>query len=181
MRPNLTIKEAQRRRHRNRVAVLLLALSMLILALYSVAYKDETKPVQPKVPNKALTRQQQLSSYFRSNGSKTPEEMANAVLQTKSPRLLAAISKIETQGNYKVRNTGYKHQHSGAFQVNARHWGKVPNNAVDQALQAEHILQELTNTLSIDKALSVYGGDSTSKYKKLVLSELAKVPQITQD
>ena len=118
----------------------------------------------------------QLTGYFRRAGSRTPEEMANAVLHTRSPRLLAAVATVETGGNPAVRNGGYKRRHQGAFQVNPRHWGVVPQDAVGQALQAENILSELTGEMPIRKALSLYGGDSTDRYQKRVLAELVKVP-----
>jgi hypothetical protein len=120
--------------------------------------------------------QMSMTIYFKNNGSKTPEEMAYAVLQTKSPKLLAAMAVVESDGNHTVRNTGYKKRHHGAFQVNPRHWGKVHANPVDQAKQAERILEDLTNKHPIKTALSVYGGDSTDSYQKRILTELTRVP-----
>lgn len=117
-----------------------------------------------------------LTKYFRDNGSRSPEAMANAVLKTKSPRLMSAIAKVESNGNPQVRNTGYKKRHHGAFQVNPKHWGAVPTTATAQALQAEAIIKELTTDYGIKKALSVYGGDSTSKYQRKILAELVNVP-----
>jgi hypothetical protein len=118
-----------------------------------------------------------LASYFKKKGSKNPEEMAYAVLQTKSPRLLASIAVVETRGNHTTRRTGYKNQHDGAFQVNKRYWGKVPYDATSQAKQAESILTELTQEMPIKKALALYGGDSTDAYGKRVLTELQNVPK----
>lgn len=130
----------------------------------------------------AANQQTRLTHYFRKNGSRNPEEMANAVLNTRTPRLLASVAVVETGGNthnrsgQPIRNTGYKKQHSGAFQVNPKYWGKVPHDAAGQAQQAEAILSELAETMPIKKALSVYGGDSTSKYQRRVLAELVRVP-----
>jgi hypothetical protein len=122
------------------------------------------------------SRKQAMTEYFRKNGSRSPEQMAEAVLNTKSPRLLAAIAKVETGGNPHIRNTGYKKRHSGAFQVNPKYWGNVPYNPAEQALQSERILAELTNDYPLRKALSVYGGDSTDRYQRTVLAELQRVP-----
>ena len=119
----------------------------------------------------------QMVAYFKRNGSKSPEEMANAVLRTKSPRLLSAIAVVVSGGNHSVRKSGYKKRHDGAFQVNKKYWGKVPYDAAGQALQAEAILTELTATMPIKKALSLYGGDSTDRYQKRVLAELVRVPR----
>ena len=39
------------------------------------------------------------TDYFRKAGSKQPQKMAEAVLSTRNPRLMAAVAKIETHGN----------------------------------------------------------------------------------
>lgn len=128
--------------------------------------------------NPVSLREVRMAEYFRRAGNKTPEQMAAAVLRTKNPRLLAAIAtKGEKNTPYTARNTGYKRRHSGAWQVSRRDWGSVPHNPVDQALQAEMIIAELTsNHKSIKKALSQYGGDSTDRYQRRVLAELVNVP-----
>lgn len=122
------------------------------------------------------SEQMSMTIYFKNNGSKTPEEMAYAVLQTKSPKLLAAMAVVESDGNPAIRNRGYKKRHHGAFQVNQAIHGEVPTNPADQAKQAERILEELTDKYPIKTALSIYGGDSTNGYQKKILAELNKVP-----
>ena len=118
-----------------------------------------------------------FTSYFQKNGSKSPEEMAYAILRTKSPRLLASVAVIESGGNPSVRRSGYKKRHDGAFQVNGKYHGIVSHNPVEQALQAERILEELTNEKkSIRTALNAYGGDSQGKYADKILAELSRVP-----
>lgn len=127
--------------------------------------------------SKCHSRQAQMVNYFRINGSKSPEDMAYAVLQSKrNSRLLASIAVVESGGNPDKRNTGYKRRHDGSFQVNPRHWGTVPADAAGQALQAERIITELTTDYGVKKALSQYGGDSTDKYQRRVLAELIRVP-----
>lgn len=123
----------------------------------------------------SMTDHAKMTRYFEPT-SPVPAQMATAVMMTPRPRLMAAIAKVETGGDPTKRNTGYKKRHSGAFQVNPKHWGKVPNDPIQQAIQAESILSELTDTMPIKKALSVYGGDSTSKYQRRVLAELQRVP-----
>lgn len=128
-----------------------------------------------KCHSRELQKQDKLSEYFRKNGSRTPEEMANAVLKTKSPRLLAAIAVKETGGNPSTRATGYKKRHHGAFQVNPKHWGAVSSDPVKQAKQSEAILTELVQEKGgIVKGLNAYGGDSQGKYAKMILAELDK-------
>ena len=121
------------------------------------------------------TAHAKMTEYFKRSGSPVPAKMATAVLMTSRPRLLAAIATVETQGNPSKRNTGYRHRHHGSFQVNPRYWGKVSSDPVAQAMQADKILDELIGVYG-KKALSVYGGDSTSKYQRTVLAELAEVP-----
>jgi hypothetical protein len=120
---------------------------------------------------------QKLTEYFRKAGSRDPVVMAHAVSKTSKPRLLAAVAVVETGGNYRVRRTGWKQKFDGGWQVNKKHWGKVPTDAYGQAAQADRILAELLEDQgSLKKALSVYGGDSTERYQRKVLAELGRVP-----
>ena len=122
-------------------------------------------------------RQAALVQYFTRAGSQSPQEMADAVNRTRNGRLLAAIAVVETGGNPQTRRSGYKKRHDGAFQVASKHWGKVPNDAAGQALQAEAILIELTETMPVRTALNYYGGDKTHrKYADMILAELREVP-----
>ena len=152
-------------------------LGMLVL---SGVKKCEMEP-QPAIIKRDCglchNRTMSMTLYFERAGSKTPEQLAIAVLATKSPRLLAAIHvKGEKLSPYTSRNTGYKKRHSGAWQVSSKDWGTVSKNPTEQALQAEMILIELTNKRPIRQALNIYGGDSTDAYSKRVLAELVKVP-----
>lgn len=127
--------------------------------------------VKPQASNKKMV------NYFKSKGSKHPKEMADALNGRKHKRLLAAISIVETGADPTKRNSGYKKRHHGAFQVNPEYWGKVPKDAAGQARQAEAILIELTREMPLQKALSAYGGDSTDKYQRKIMAELARVPK----
>ena len=130
-----------------------------------------------KCHSRELQKQSKLAAYFKKNGSKTPEEMADAVLRTKNPRLLAAVARIETNGNPAKRGAGYLKKHDGAFQVNSKHWGKVSHDPIEQALQAEAILTELTHEKGLVAGLNAYGGDTRGKYAKMILAELVSVPK----
>ena len=160
--------------------VVILSVGIAIgICLLSALRRCELEPQPAKVQHdcqQCHSRMVAMVKYFEKAGSRSPEEMANAVLSTKSPRLLAAIAKVETRGNSHIRNSGYRRKHDGAYQVNSKYWGRVPTDALGQALQAEKILSELTEEMPIKKALSVYGGDSTDKYQKRVLAELTRVP-----
>ena len=128
--------------------------------------------------SRELQKRDKLTNYFRKNGSKTPEEMANAVLKPRSPRLMAAIAVKETGGNPSTRATGYKRRHHGAFQVNPAVWSPVPKDAIGQALQSEAILSELVAEKGdITKALNAYGGSTKGTYARMILAELVEVPR----
>jgi hypothetical protein len=168
------------------INMMLVCVWVVISIILGVGYKKIIKPMFTQTSvvkaetftpcNRCHNRVIEMTKYFKKAGSKHPEVMAHAVLQTKRPKLLAAVAVVETGGNHKIRATGFRHAHSGAFQVNPRDWGKVPKDAIGQALQAEAILEELTETKPLKKALAHYGGDSTDKYSRRVLAELVRVP-----
>ena len=165
------------------ITKLIITLIVIFLIIHWVfEYKEKKRviniytPISRTVDCRACHVKVAMTTYFKKIGSKTPEEMAVAVLKTKSPRLLAAMAKVETNGNPRIRRSGYKKRHHGAFQVNPHDWGTVPKDAVGQALQAERIMTELTETMPIKKALSQYGGDSTDRYQNKILAELVNVP-----
>lgn len=72
---------------------------------------------------------------------KQPVEIGIAVCKTKNPKLMAAIAIKESFGDTKA--IGDNGDSKGAFQVQEKHWSKVPVTATEQALQAEKILEEL--------------------------------------
>lgn len=72
---------------------------------------------------------------------KQPIEIGIAVCKTKNPKLMAAIAIKESYGDSKA--IGDNGDSKGAFQVQEKHWSRVPSTATEQALQAEKILEEL--------------------------------------
>ena len=124
-----------------------------------------------------FNRRTAMVNYFKKKGNKHPEQMADAVLKTKKSKLLAAIAVAgEKNTPYTVRKGGYKGRHAGAWQVNPKYWGRVPFDAIGQALQVEQILTSLTKSMTVQRALSLYGGDHTGRYQQRVLAELGRVP-----
>lgn len=124
--------------------------------------------------NKTMT----MANWFRKKNNPHPVKMANAVLATNHPRLLAAVAVAgEKNTPYTVRKGGYKKRHAGAFQVNEKLHGAVPYGPTEQAAQAEKILERLMTSYPTKKALSIYGGDSTDAYQKRVLAALQEVPK----
>jgi len=164
------------------VAILLIGLSFFIA--HSIV-KREPAPVMKKSHSEILptTRQIVLSEYFRRKGSPTPNQMAEAVLATSQPRLMASIAIRESHGNPKAVGDGGKSR--GAFQCQPRHWKhlmyekKVSNDPVIQALDSERILEALVaeNDGNLKKGLNAYNGDKTKRtYAQNILAELENVP-----
>jgi len=118
----------------------------VVLIGSSLALTECHEDVKPALAvKKQLTVQQQgFSEFFKRHGSPAPEQMAVAVTRTKRPALMAAIAVVESNG--KPEAVGDRGKSKGAFQVQERHWGKVPSDAVGQALQAERILEELLSS-----------------------------------
>jgi len=162
--------------------VVLTVLLLLVLIGHSVSYKDTPDKklqkaqvdVSKYVTADTLDHHLEMVTYFHKIKSPSPQDMAVAVLSTKSPKLLAAMAKIETGGDYTKRNTGYKKRHHGAWQVNPTYWGAVSNKPVHQAIQAEKVLVALLTESNgeIRTALNKYGGDSTDAYSNKILAEL---------
>ena len=131
----------------------LLATGMCLLSECTVG----TEPVVVK--SHYTEKEQSFIEFFQKHGSKSPEEMAVAVVKTKRPALMAAIAVKESNGNPDaIGDNGDSH---GAFQVQPKHWGQVPTTATEQALQAERILDELMRDDrrgSLRRALAQYNG-----------------------
>ena len=164
----------------NPIAILFIVGAMLtgLITLIALVKSCEVKSRGLACRECHISTQKKLTEYFKSKGSKTPEEMAEAVLATRNPRLLAAVASRETGGNPSVRRTGFRKRHDGAFQVNKKHWGKVSRDPVEQALQAEAVLTELVEEKGgIVAGLNAYGGDSRGMYARTVLAELTEVPK----
>lgn len=92
------------------------------------------------------SEQEEYRKFFAKHGSPAPVEMAKAVTAVKPHNrpVLAAVAVVESNGNPKaVGDGGSSH---GAFQVQPRHWSKVSTSPVQQALQAERILEALVES-----------------------------------
>jgi hypothetical protein len=153
----------------------------LIIAGHDFAFNEPVP--QPKIEmlkshgSVLNPRHAALSAFFASKGSPDPQRMATAVLGTKRPRLMAAIAVRESGANPKAVGDGGKSR--GSFQVQARHWGRVSKDPVEQALQSERILEELLadNKGNLKKALNAYNGDTRRKvYAQNILNELQNIP-----
>lgn len=87
---------------------------LLMIFAHSCAY-NEPEPVLKKshAATPPSMRQIQMAEYFRRKGSPIPQKMAEAVLKTTKPRLMASIAIRESCGDPKATGDGGKSK--GAF------------------------------------------------------------------
>lgn len=98
-----------------------------------------------------------LAGIFKQHGSPEPVEMAKAVMSTNNPALLAAVAIVESNGN--TQAIGDNGKSTGAFQVQNRYWGDVPDNPDHQAQQAQAIIDGLLDSRRcLWRALQYYNG-----------------------
>lgn len=160
--------------------LVLFVVCIAILFAYHFSYKETVELKKCHVTNNCTfchNRHAAMSAYFESKGSPDPHRMATAVLETSRPRLMASIAVRESRGNPKAVGDGGKSH--GSFQVQKRHWGKVSNDPVEQALQSERILDELIaeNNGNLRKALRAYNGEQKKNvYAQNILKELEFIP-----
>jgi hypothetical protein len=125
-------------------------------------------------------RYDKLVSYFKRNKNPHPEMSATAVLETKRPKLMAAVAvKGEKNTPYTNKKGGYKKRHYGMYQVSKKDWGYAGALPIDQALKSEKVLEEFEASYggSVYKGLNAYGGDVTKNmYAKNILNELQNIP-----
>ena len=160
----------QEARHRSWFQSLLVIAVLALVAWGMVAlfYEAVDKTMQIEEQNNGPHRQEraaimkgdQLEAAFEKNGSPVPKQMAAACRATKSPKTMAAIAIVESNGTPWAKG---KAGERGAWQVIDKHWphGPVPKHPVNQALQAEKILDELVAASprgSLRLALARYNG-----------------------
>lgn len=141
----------------------LLGIVLLLCSLFGGCVDGvvKTQEGRARTAKVELTPEQhQFRAFFARHGSPEPEQMAVAVTQTKRPELrpvLAAVAVKESNADPKAVGDGGASK--GAFQVQEKHWGKVPSDAIDQALQAERILEALVESRgSLRRGLVAYNG-----------------------
>lgn len=136
----------------DRLPYILTACLILILLGHSCSLHDTPVPLSRGFDTT-------YSDFFRQHGSPYPDVMSNAVAQTKRPALMAAIAVKESNGDPTAVGDGG--ESLGAFQVQPKHWGKVSDDPIQQALQAERILEDLMDSPSgrgLRQTLARYNG-----------------------
>jgi len=172
---NAARRRRKQKRNKQIVGIFFLLFTFAI-TLFVAGYEKELKLKHCHKTGMSI-EQLKYQAYFHKAGNKHSEVMAKAVLATKQPELMAAIAvKGEKNTPYTSRRGGYKKRHAGAWQQNEKYWGKIPHDALSQAIKAEKDLAGLVaETGDLKKALNVWGGDKTKKvYAKNILAELEK-------
>lgn len=113
----------------------------------ALLHSCEESPTNTVTVSHLTGSEKSLASWFAGKGSPKPLEMAIAVSKTKDPALFAALAIAESTGNPSATGDGGRSK--GAFQVQEKHWGPVPETATEQALQAEKILEDLLQDSSL--------------------------------
>lgn len=124
---------------------------------------EERKNAPLRQERERIMRGDHLADAFQTAGSPDPHLMAKACRATSKPKTMAAIAIVESNGTPTA--TG-KAGERGAWQVIGKHHGKVSSNPVDQAKQAERILDELVAASprgSLRCALARYNGGDRPK------------------
>lgn len=139
-------KEEERMLKYAYIAIIFIGLSFAAFMYFTVKKREVT-----------LSQYDLYSTYFQAHKSPVPNLMTSAVLQTKRPAIMAAIAVVESNGTpWAVGDNG---KSRGAFQVQERYWGAVPVDPVEQALQAERILEELLKSRGrLRCAITAYNG-----------------------
>lgn len=137
-------------------------------------------PEQTVEASSTFTKHDKFATYFKAWNSPVPEVMAQAVMQTKMPALMAAVAVKESNATpWAVGDSG---RSKGAFQVQAKHWGDVPIDPIEQALQAERILEDLMRDDrrgSLRRSLARYnGGTRPPKVSYKYADHVIKLTQV---
>lgn len=149
------------------------ALGVLIAALVvscvgaidKQAELDDINNAPHREQRERIMRGDQLADAFEKAGSPDPHLMAKACRATSKPKIMAAIAIVESNGTPTA--TG-KAGERGAWQVIGKHHGKVSSNPVDQAKQAERILDELVAASPRGSLLQGLSAYNTGSYNSKV-------------
>lgn len=140
--------DGRRAQQAARLAVMVVVSSVLLVAVISSCVDGVVRTVE--LDEQASRRSQAMAAefhqqvaFFDRHGSSDPATMAAAVLATRPDNrpLVAAVAVAESNGHPQAVGDGGRSK--GAWQVQAQHWGTVPEDAAAQARQAEQVLMEL--------------------------------------
>ena len=141
------------------VAVALTGL-LMFQCTEAVVKSAENQERYYSAPVQFTAEQEEYRSFFARHGSPQPEAMAMAVTATKNPPLMAALAVVESNADPSAVGDGG--ESLGAFQVQPKYHGAVSASPVQQALQAERILEEIVQASRgrLRQGLARYNGGS---------------------
>lgn len=141
---------------------------LLIMGIILVVGHIESRPdpVPPPPPVKVATSvvQSRIETIL-------PTSIAKPIAErTVYPHTLAAIAHTESRGNH--RAVGDRGASRGAFQVQAKHWGIVPDSIEKQVDQANVIFMSLVQEYGYREAVKRWNGSGpkADRYQRTVLA-----------
>ena len=150
---------------REYVTRILLVTGMTIAAMGIAQCVKEPRQAPAPVAVKVSKVETQIHAAFEKAGSPVPQQMTQACMKTKNPKLMASVAIVESDGTPWAKG---KAGERGAWQVIPKEHGQVSSNVDEQALQAERILDELRvadSGRSLRRALAQYNGGTKPRAK----------------
>ena len=138
---------------------------VLILAAGHIESRPDPSPAPVPVVKVAKSATQEKIETI------LPAAIAKPIAERSAyPKTLAAIAHTESRGNHKA--IGDRGESRGAFQVQAKHWGFVPDSIEKQVDQANVIFVQLVKEHGYREAVRRWNGDgpASKKYQRTVLA-----------
>lgn len=154
-------------KRRSRVKSIALGGAFVVLLGLVGTYEQTPEPVVQAV---SMSRtEQQIAQIL-------PSHVAKAIVDRSDyPRTMAAIAHTESGGNHKA--IGDHGKSRGAFQVQPRFWGDVPDSIEEQVDQANRIFMLLVKQYGYREAVRRYNGSGAAsiKYQQTVLAKVGSL------
>lgn len=148
---------------------------LLVILEYTSAITSArifTKNMQVPVTTQEYEKKKQVITIVCKD-----EYIASVIAKSKYPYTLAAIAKVES--DYKPQVRGDNGKSYGLYQIQAKHWGYVPNTVEGQTRKAERILDTLIEDYGFTRAIERYNGSGkcARRYRERVFYVLKQLQQ----
>lgn len=151
-------------KRRSRVKSIALGGAFVVLLGLVGTYEQTPEPVVQAVASS--NTEDQIAKIL-------PPPLAKAIVErAEYPRTMAAIAHTESRGNHTA--VGDHGKSRGAFQVQPRFWGDVPDSIEEQVDQANRIFMLLVKQYGYREAVRRYNGSGSAsiKYQQTVLAKV---------
>lgn len=101
--------------------------------------------------------------------------IANTLAKSRYPKILTAISKVES--DFRPQVYGDSGDSYGLFQLQEKHWGPIGESVEEQTRAAERVVGVLIERHGFPKCIERYNGrgQRAREYRKRVLAVMAKL------